>query len=65
MSVKLCRGRQRRKVNSELFLQLNGDSQEIYYHVKLFLERVDAIIMRYREYTNFNGGLNSKVKLSL
>ena len=48
-------------------LQLNIDSQEILvedYNVNLFLETVDEAL-RNREYTDFNDGLNSKVKLSL
>ena len=66
--VKPCRGRQRktwRKVISELLLQLNLESQEILaedYNVNLFLERVDEAL-RYREYKDFDDGLNSKVKL--
>ena len=62
-----CRGRQRktwRKVISDLLLQLNIDSQEILledYNVNLFLDEA----LRNREYTDFNDGLNSKVKLSL
>ena len=65
--VKPCRGRQRktwRKVISELLLQLNLDSQEILaedYNVNLFLEVDEAL--RWREYKDFNDGLNSKVKL--
>ena len=61
--VKLRRGRQRktwRKVISELLLQLNLDSQEILaedYNVNLFLERIDEPL-RYREYKDFNDGLN-------
>ena len=68
--MKPCRGRQRktwRKVISELLLQLNLESQEILaenYNVNLFLERVDEAL-RYREYKDFDDGLNSKVKLTL
>ena len=64
--VQPCRGRQRktwRNVISELLLQLNLDSQEMLaedYNVNLFLERVDEAL-RYREYKDFNDGLNSKV----
>ena len=70
--VKPCRGtcRQRktwRKVIRDVLLQLNIDSKEILvedYNVYLFLETVDEAL-RNREYTDFNDGLNSKVKLSL
>ncbi len=68
--MKPCRGRQRktwRKVISELLLQLNLDSQEILaedYNVNLFLESVDGAL-RYREYKDFDYGLNSKAKPSL
>ncbi len=61
--VMPCRGRQRktwRKVFSELLL-LHLDSQEILaedYNIYLFLERVDEAF-RYREYKDFNDGLNS------
>ena len=67
--MKPCRGKQRktwRKVISELLLQLNVDGQKIlaeYYNVNLFLERVDEAL-RYREYKDFNDGINSKVQLS-
>ena len=65
--VKPCRGRQRktwRKVISDLLLQLNIEILVEDYNVNLFLEIVDEPL-RNREYTDFNDGLNSKVKLSL
>ena len=65
--MKPCRGRQRktwRKVISDLLLQLNIEILVEDYNVNLFLETVDEAL-RNREYTDFNDGLNSKVKLSL
>ena len=65
--MKPRRGRQRktwRKVISEL---LNLDSQEILaegYKVAFFLERVNEAL-KYRDYKDFNDGLNSKIKLGL